>query len=255
VGKELIYLNSAMNMAVHITNTTDFNSVTTAPVLTPNNYSYEYGSGLEDSLALGDVSKLINRVIILDLGYNDKAKKLGKWKLQFTLLENNQYVFNCAKLNGDDLQSAIITKDPRYNKIYYSFESAATVSIEPPKTDYDLCFTQYTEKLYSGGQLYPYLVRGVISNPYQTGTKEVLNSNYETIDHTLAENSFYELDRTDIIGYDWKDVDINTGNYTVYTDRNFLIKDASNYFYKLHFLDFYDENGLKGAPTFEYMRL
>jgi hypothetical protein len=38
-------------------------------------------------------------------------------------------------------------------------------------------------------------------------------------------------------------------------NKIFVVKTADGYFYKIRFLDFYDENGAKGVPKMAYQRL
>ena len=59
----------------------------------------------------------------------------------------------------------------------------------------------------------------------------------------------------DEIGYNWKVFDFETQTYTVQTEITYIIKDVSNRYFKLHFIDFYDEYGEKGSPKFEVQEL
>ena len=58
-----------------------------------------------------------------------------------------------------------------------------------------------------------------------------------------------------IIGYDWKTFDIDAGYYTVNENIVYIIKNVDDFYFKLRFIDFYDDNGAKGTPTFEYKLL
>ena len=40
-------------------------------------------------------------------------------------------------------------------------------------------------------------------------------------------------------------------SYKVNTARNFIIRTNLGFYYKLHFIDFYDKKGGKGSPSFE----
>jgi hypothetical protein len=61
--------------------------------------------------------------------------------------------------------------------------------------------------------------------------------------------------RADVIGYEWKDYNFDMGVYTIVPDMNYVIRDRDGYFYKLRFVDFYSDEGVKGFPTFEFVRL
>tara|TARA_B110000046_G_scaffold173759_1_gene196745 strand:+ start:94024 stop:95037 length:1014 start_codon:yes stop_codon:yes gene_type:complete len=248
LNDDIVYLNPALIASVAITTETDFMLVNSDAGL---NYIHEHQSGRLDKLAIGDVSNQRN-VFIIDRGYTPSGKALGKWKAQITLVQNGDYYLTCSKLNGDDLTTAIISKKPQYNKVAYSFSTLSELQIEPPKTDYDICFTQYTH-VFENPPL-PYSVNGVITNSYNTEIAEEFNLAFNAITKSHAESLFYSED-LDMIGYDWKSFSLQTNNFTIFSDRNYLIKDASGNLFKLHFLDFYDENGVKGTPSFELVRL
>ena len=61
--------------------------------------------------------------------------------------------------------------------------------------------------------------------------------------------------RADVIGYDWKYYDFDAGVYTIVPDMNYVIRDREGFFYKFRFVDFYSDLGVKGYPTFEFVRL
>lgn len=247
-SNNILYLNAALNASVAFTNKTEFDKVTSDAGLT---YTFEHHSGQADLLAIGDVTSNRN-VFIIDRGYDAAGNPIGKWKAQITLVHGIDYYLTCSKLNGDNLTSVIISKKPLYNRVAFSFTTLSELQIEPPKTDYDLVFTQYTH-VFENPPL-PYSVNGVIINSYNTEAAEEFTINFSEISKTVADALFYSTDR-DVIGYDWKYFDLQTNTFTIYSNQNYLVKDASGNLFKLHFLDFYDTNGVKGTPSFELVRL
>jgi hypothetical protein len=248
LNENVLFLNAALNASVALTTETDFNIVSSDAGLT---YAHEHQSGRIDQLAIGDVTNE-RKVFIIDRGFNPSGKALGKWKAQITLIQDGDYYLTCSKLNGDNLTTAIISKKPQYNKVAYSFNTLTELQIEPPKTDYDICFTQYTH-LFENPPI-PYSVNGAIINSYNTEVAEEFNLTFGEITKNIALSLFYSED-LDIIGYDWKNFDLQNNVFTIYSNQNYLIKDASGNLFKLHFLDFYDDNGVKGTPSFELVRL
>ncbi|HTF82223.1 MAG TPA: HmuY family protein, partial [Cytophagales bacterium] len=78
--------------------------------------------------------------------------------------------------------------------------------------------------------------------------------NYKEV--TLADTASAKFsNKANSIGYDWKTFDLNTGLYTIHDEMTYIIHDAKGFYYKLHFVDFYNGNGEKGYPTFEYQKL
>ena len=58
------------------------------------------------------------------------------------------------------------------------------------------------------------------------------------------------------IGYDWKSHAFGAaGNYTVNSNITYIVKDTDGNYYKLRFLDFYNNKGDKGYPKFEFSRI
>lgn len=248
LNDNILYLNAASNASVAFTTETNFVEVTSDVGLV---YVYEHQSGNQDRLAIGDVTNQRN-VFIIDRGFNPSGNALGKWKAQITLVQDGDYYLTSSRLNGDNLTTVIISKKPQYNRVAYSFASSNELQIEPSKTDYDISFTQYTH-VFDNPPL-PYSVNGVIINSHNTEVAEEFNLEFNAITKEHTQSLFYSED-LDVIGYDWKSFSLQTNNFTIFPDRNYLIKDASGNLFKLHFLDFYDDNGVKGTPSFEFIRL
>jgi hypothetical protein len=142
----------------------------------------------------------------------------------------------------------------------FSFDEGSKQSgLEPLKNDWDLLFTQYTTLLYTNeGDPYPYLLTGVLSNPFLIRVAQDTLYDFSEIDLTIAQSLTYST-ALDEIGYDWKDVvgDVSTGNvsYVVIEGRNYIVRDTEGFYFKLRFTSFYNNSGDKGYPTFEYQKL
>lgn len=144
-----------------------------------------------------------------------------------------------------------VPKDSLYNFSFLSLSGAgAVISVEPPKHDWDLVFSQYTYIFHDPFQ--PYLVTGCLLNRYQTtAARDTLSTFSDITFQSLG--TFNLVNSIDIIGYDWKAFD----GVSYITDPmiNYIILDQHGYYYKLHFLDFYDAGGVKGNPKWEFQRL
>jgi len=261
-----IILNTSNFMVAAKSGLTDFD----LPIDTVGyKWNFDVSSGNVDSTAIGnwvtfnapDSSKSYpNEVYVINRGYDEAGNIRGFRKITFLGLENDTYSFRYANLDGTGENTFSIAKDPAINYIYFSFDGGGKqLVLEPPKYDWDLVFTQYTTLLFTdAGEPYPYLVTGVLSNP---STIEVaMDSLYDfsSISLDIVDNLIYSRN-LDKIGYDWKDIigDVNTGNvsYVNIEGRNYIIRDNAGFYYKLRFVSFYNNNGDKGYPTFEYQRL
>ncbi|MEO0044250.1 MAG: hypothetical protein RL329_3698 [Bacteroidota bacterium] len=207
-----------------------------------------------DSLVMGD--KHNSAIYVLDLGYDEKSNPLGFKKVKIVSANREKYVLQYADMQDNNFKTIEIQRDTNYNYTYFSFKTNNTTRVEPPKKDWDLAFTQYVHIFYEPYQ--PYLVTGVLLNTHKTyAVMDSTQFKFENIDYKQA-NSFSLLDKSDVIGYSWKSFGgfgNATGNYKIFSNYNYIIKDSKSYFYKMRFVGFYDEQGRKGTPKFEFRKL
>jgi hypothetical protein len=122
--------------------------------------------------------------------------------------------------------------------------------LEPTKDIWDIQFTVYSTYFYK--EKLPYKVTGVLTNPSRTQAYLLdSTSDFSKITIQAVDNSKFNA-RRDGIGYEWKRYEY--GSYIINTGYNFIVK-SENKYYKLRMLDFYDVNGNKGYPKFEYEEL
>jgi predicted transcriptional regulator with HTH domain len=211
-------------------------------------------ANVPDSLVIGNSYN--GKVYLLDLGYDEKSNALGFKKIKMVSVNREKYVLQYANIQDSTFQIVEIQKDTNYNYTYFSFKTNATVRVEPPKKDWDLAFTQYIHIFYEPYQ--PYLVTGVLLNTCQTyAAMDSTQFKFENMDYKQA-ISFPLTNKLDAIGYNWKSFGgfgNATGNYQVFSNYNYIIKDSKSILYKLRFIAFYDEQGRKGTPKFEFRRL
>jgi hypothetical protein len=258
-----IYLNSAKFMRVAHTGTTDFASVTASTGL---RFSFDYPNGSTDSNAIGkwgDFSgTTINsykEVYVIDRGLDALGNNLGMKKMVITGYTSNAYQIKFANLDGTDEHSYNIQKDSTYNYTYFNFNSGgSTPLIEPPKSDWDLWFTQYSTWLYDVGtnSYIEYLVVGVVINPYATEVAFDTTNHFNDITLLEAQAKHY-YHNWDIIGYGWKNPNLSGGSahYTVYSNVTYMVHTQHNEYFKLRFIDFYNNSGEKGYPKFDQLQL
>ena len=243
-----IILNSSVASSAANTGNTNFSSVIDT---SGTNWKWDVPNGNLDSTAIGDYRNN-NEVYIIDRGYDINGNLIGFKKITFDNITENEYEIHYADLNGNNENSIIIPKDSSVNFIGFSFKTNDMVDIEPNKENWDLLFTQYTHIFQN--PFMPYLVTGVIINRNNTLVSIDNVNNYEEINSSNIDSYVFN-NEIDFIGYDWKTYDFNSGNYLVDQNSNFIIKTNVGFYYKLHFIDFYDNAGLKGSPKFEYQKL
>ncbi len=193
-------------------------------------------------------------VYLIDLGPDMAATERFK-KAVFETVDHFQYTFKYSNLDNSDLHEITIQKEPAYAYTYFSIRNNNQVVYpEPIKPKWDILFTRYRTILYSGGTMLHYPVTGVLINP--EGYSVAIDSTIEfsTIDYAFAKNLNYQSNR-DVIGYNWKHYLFTPPLYEVSSYINYIIKDNKGYYWKLHFIGFNNDQGVKGYPQFEYQRL
>lgn len=261
----MVWLNTAAFMRIKNSGLNNFEAINdTLPGI---KWKFDQSVGGLSSNALGywyDTASLIpvskNNVIVLDRGIDAFGNYRGFWKFQMLDADSNAYNVRYARLNGQDEQTLRIPKKKGVNRVQLSFnEGGKVLSLEPEKQLWDLLFTQYTTLLFTDDNIpYPYLVTGVLINPYGVSCKEDTLTAFENINRDYASSlTFNSI--SDEIGYDWKLVvgDVSTGNvtYQIRPRTSYIIRDASGLYFKLRFTGFYSNTGEKGYPSFEFVRL
>jgi hypothetical protein len=161
-----------------------------------------------------------------------------------------------SNLNNSKFQIVEVTKLSEYNFVQIDLDGEMpTMTLEPPKEDWDLFFTQYTDILItSEGEAFPYLVTGVLLNPNKVKALRATDGSFESL--SLEDAMSLNLSSAvNTIGYNWKYYNFNDAVYTVNTQQTYVIQDVEGYYYKLRFIGFYNQQGEKGYPQFEFQRL
>jgi hypothetical protein len=202
-----------------------------------------------DTLAIGS-AKAQSTAFWIDRGFNEFNDPLDFVRFKIISVSKEKYVFKILRQNSKSSEQFDIQRDTNYNRVYFSFETNKAVKVEPKKTDWDLQFTQY---MYTFKEPYtPYLVVGVLTNPFNTQGVADSTLAFDKIDKTVAQ-AFKLSAKTDVIGYNWKSFMNNV--FQVHQNYNYIVNDQKGYYWKLRFVDFYDNRGTKGTPKFEFQRL
>ncbi|MNK24849.1 hypothetical protein D3C87_431640 [compost metagenome] len=242
-----VLLNEAKIMAAAPSSETDIAAITSDAGLT---YTWDYPTGSWDSIAMKDWQSL-GTVYVIDLGLNLEGTSLGKKKLKIISVNATEYQIEFADLQSTSIRTATIPKSTTAGFTYFTMSgNGAVVDLEPDKEVWDLLFTNYCQ-VFDGHT--PYSVVGILSNRYGVKVQEV-SIPFANLKHAdILESNFQ--DRINVIGYDWKAYNFDTGVYAISSNRTFVVKTINGRYFKMRFIDFYDDNGVKGAPKFELQEL
>lgn len=251
------FLNGSKLMKIGHTGSTDWASVNANTAVT---WKWDRSEGQADSTAIGEWGELqgenvvsANLVYVVDRGISTQGYDLGKKKMQITGLVNDEYTIRFANLDGTGEHTLSFTRNDDYNCVFVSLnESGYTVMVEPPKTDWDLEFTQYTALVeqIGTGIVENYSVNGVLLNPYLVeGAREFTKPFTDIVYSDIPLMSF--TTQRDIIGYEWKEYDFDLSTYIIYPGQSYLVKSVEGNYFKLRFTSFTNNQGVRGYPTFE----
>ncbi len=258
-----VNINSGNLLAVAPTGKYEFNDVLS--ITKSSAYHFDASDGNPDSSAF---SGWIDREMIpwqhtgeiFLVGQYDGIRYNPLWKIRIDSVNDKCYTVTWSGLNSDPVTTTV-EKDASVNFVHVTIDdSLYSVNIEPPKTDWDILFSQYGTILYTDtGEPTPYFVRGVLLNPYKLqGALVPDNLTFDSLRYENIDQLTF-TDRKDLIGYDWKDPVIdfqaNTVIYYVRLDTTYVIHDNQDMYFKLRFVNFYNEEGLIGYPEFEFLQL
>jgi len=246
-GFPVIRLNSSKLMVAARTSTTDMASLTDRNGLS---FSFDPSTGATPTAISGWEDGGVSFVV--DRGFNTQGQLLGDVKLQLEQLSEDRLALSWADLSATDVQNLVLELENE--RTYYSFSNGGQVVSIEPDLDWDLIFTQYTTGLFDGADTIPYLVTGVLLHP--KGISAARDTLYDFADITREVAVTMVLTEiSDVIGYDWKEFDFDQGLFTIDEGVNYILRDAEGFYFKLRFRDFYNDQGEKGAPLFEYQLL
>ena len=253
-----VRINYSNLQGLYRTGSSDFGAE--SYVIDNKKWIYDASSGNPDSTAIGNWREVTgDGPQIYLLGTYDGVRYRPHRKLKFLSVNDTAYNFSFANMNNTDIISVTIKKDSGYNLVYYSLSKKDTVIVEPAKNRWDLLFTQYTTTLFTdAGVPTPYIVRGVYVNPNNVAV--MLDTISSFADITAQNINLNKLSGVqDVIGYDWKSVEINqsanTANYAVRRNYSYLIRDTKGDFYKFRFLSYVNDSLKVGYPMFEKVKL
>lgn len=169
-------------------------------------------------------------------------------KLEISKLNNGEYTFRYANLDGTNEKQGAIQKslDSDEKLLYFSFTTNEKVSMP---TKHDLVFQRYsTPIMTSDGQVVDYTVTGVLLG-VDTKVAVAKDVNVNTVNESDYQDQYTDL--VSAIGYDWKSF---TGSgWSLDPNRVQFIKTKNNDVYIVQFIDF--EGSSTGTTSIKKTKL
>ncbi len=250
-----VILNGANFMQIALAEGKTFGDPWTTQELTSLVFRFDSATGSLDHTAIGEWAKSEeNSTFVLDLGYDHNLSARGHRQLQILRADAQEFEIRYADLDGNNVRTAVIPKRSGHNFSFYSLVSEQMVEVEPPQDSWDLVFTYYAYRYPDG---FPYWLTGALSNRHQVAVAEVPTSFATWDELTLADTASLTFSpNIDEIGFDWKSYVFGPpARYVTHQEKCYVVRDTKGYFYRLRFLDFYNDQGWKGFPQIEYSLL
>lgn len=251
------------------------NEISISAPLNPSYIDDIYGNYLNDGTVIDEISAIDeeNKVYLLKLGYepyygnispyttNPTGEFRGYKKIRILRNDENSYKIQFANLNDSEHEEVVVNKTSNYHFAFFSFKDLATHNIQPPKDDWDLCFTVFNNVIPELGTYIfsDFVLNNSLSNvtSYEViGDPLTLESQYNDFEASDVNHSlFIENDQTPI-GSNWRETVSGTvSTPKIHGDRFYVIKDTENRLYKLRFISMLNENNERGYPVFIYKEL
>lgn len=221
---------------------------------------YDFPSGVLDSNAFGNWKAehgSSTPYYLIDMGRRLPQEE-RYYYVRVVEANPDSYTLHIGLLFENGSSDPTVLTWPRNPSQTYTYVNLRTQQVmtdfEPPKNDWDILFTRYRHIFYiePNPELpFPYLVTGALLNPYNTQVAIDSVTPFHDIDLDFCTRQTYSTS-PDAIGYAWKDFDFSvTFTYSINSLKTYIVKNQHGQYYKIRFLDFYNENRLRGYPKFE----
>jgi hypothetical protein len=252
-----VLLNSGKSNRAFKTDCSKMDSITTLP----GNLVWGYDAPTQtmDSTYMGDWADANgnSHFNVYLIRISDKLGNFTYKKMQLVSVSPTAYVIRFADLASTGYNTITIPKNDAYNYSFFAFtDKGEVLTIEPPKTTWDIQTTRYSHVYYELNPVVNYQVNGVLQNSYNTksASDTLTEKNYATFGVAEAEAMAFSP-FPNAIGFTWKNFSVSQSDYVVYDKYVYAIRTQNNQLFKLHFTGYRTPSGESYAPKFEFERL
>ena len=197
----------------------------------------------------------MDEIFLIDRGSTGSGADTEQFGYKIGMLttsDNGDFELLVADPDGENEQNFVITFSEDHSYTFINLDSGI-IEIAPPAADWDLLFTSYLHIFDAETFPFPYQVTGCMLNWEGVRAIELENTEFESVDLSVINTDTFSQE-LDIIGYDWKIYDFDLG-FIIRENRVYVIEDYEGDYYKLAFTSFYNAEGVKGNPQFEFQKL
>ena len=256
-----VLINYSVSAKSITTGTLNFDEVDKSTVDKLFNEDWQFNdpaySNIKDSLALKSWES--GEVYLVYRG-NAFPPEKAYYKIQFLEKTSTSYTFKYAHVEDTGSKTSTVTRSEGIVNKAFSFDDNKVVDFEPLIGDWDFFMSPYFGwyETLTAGEYSPYNLTGVmINNESGIEVAQVFDENIHYEDINLAMVSVFDFtDWKGAIGSTWKKIpDSQNPIYHMDESKKYIFKMVDGNYYKLRFLSFYNDEGVKGFTSFEILRL
>ena len=195
---------------------------------------------ISDTLSQWELSD--NQIYVLNMGLDNEYEPLGFMVFQASRTSDG-VILKYRDLDGTNEWTNQISED----HFYYHLKNEQPLNL-PNDKEYDIALGKYTDYITVDDISQDYTIYGAIVG---NASAYLLDDDFETIDANDFDVNQLS-NRKDIIGWDWKRFNLEKNAYEILPKMTYMISTNSDYLCKLRFVDYLNDQGISGHPTFEY---
>lgn len=195
---------------------------------------------ISDTLSQWELSE--NQIYVLKMGLDNEYEPFGFMVFQASRTSDG-VILKYRDLDGTNEWTNQISED----HFYYHLKNEQRLNL-PNDKEYDIALGKYTDYITVDDISQDYTIYGAIVG---NASAYLLDDDFETIDANDFDVNQLS-NRKDIIGWDWKRFNLEKNAYEILPKMTYMISTNSDYLCKLRFVDYLNDQGISGHPTFEY---